>query len=43
MMVLLSALLLSLGWWGVSGGFMLGALVPLLVLSEGYSDSRGDW
>ena len=28
---------------GVSGGFMLGALVPLLVLSEGYSDSRGDW
>lgn len=43
LMVLLSALLLSLGWWGVSGGFMLGALVPLLVLSEGYSDSRGDW
>ena len=42
-MVLLSVLLLSLGWWGVSGGFMLGALVPLLVLSEGYSDSRGDW
>ena len=43
LMVLLSALLLSLGWWGVSGGFMLGALVPLLVLSEEYSDSRGDW
>lgn len=43
LMVLLSVLLLSLGWWGVSGGFMLGALVPLLVLSEGYSDSRGDW
>ena len=42
-MVLLSVLLLSLGWWGVSGGFMLGALVPLLVLSERYSDSRGDW
>ena len=42
-MVLLSVVLLSLGWWGVSGGFMLGALVPLLVLSEGYSDSRGDW
>ena len=41
--VLLSVVLLSLGWWGVSGGFMLGALVPLLVLSEGYSDSRGDW
>ena len=43
LMVLLSAVLLSLGWLGVSGGFMLGALVPLLVLSEGYSDSRGDW
>lgn len=43
LMVLLSALLLSLGWLGQSGGFMLGALVPLLVLSEGYSDSRGDW
>lgn len=43
LMVLLSALLLSLGWWGMGGGFMLGALVPLLVLSERYSDSRGDW
>ena len=43
LMVLLSVLLLNLGWWGVSGGFMLGALVPLLVLSEGYSDSRRDW
>lgn len=42
-MVLLSALLLSLGWLGCGGGWMLGAFVPLLILSESYSDSRRDW
>lgn len=41
--VLLSVVLLSLGWWGASGLTMLVALVPLLIISEGYSDSRRDW
>ena len=41
--VLVSVLLLSLGWWGISGLSMLVALVPLLIMSEGYSDSHRDW
>lgn len=41
--VLLSVALLSLGWWGVSGLSMLIALVPLLIISEGYGDTRRDW
>lgn len=42
-MVLLSVLLLSLGWWGVTGLTLLVALVPLMIISESYSDSRRDW
>lgn len=41
--VLLSVVLLSLGWWGASGLTMLVALVPLLIMSEDYSDSHRDW
>lgn len=41
--VLLSAVLLSLGWWGASGLGMLVGIVPLLAISESYSDSRRDW
>jgi apolipoprotein N-acyltransferase len=41
--VLLSVVLLSLGWFGLSGLSLLVALVPLLIISEGYSDSRRDW
>ena len=38
-----SALLLSLGWWGVSGLPLLVALIPLLHISASYSDSKRDW
>ena len=38
-----SALLLSLGWWGVSGFTLLLALIPLLHISASYSDSKRDW
>ncbi|MBQ5623938.1 MAG: apolipoprotein N-acyltransferase, partial [Alistipes sp.] len=38
-----SALLLSLGWWGVSGFTLLVALIPLLHISASYSDSKRDW
>ncbi len=41
--VAVSVVLLSLGWLGLSGLSLLVALVPLLVISEGYSDSRRDW
>ena len=41
--VLISVILLSLGWLGLSGLSLLVALVPLLIISEGYSDSRRDW
>ncbi len=42
-LVLCSALLLSLGWLGFSGISLLVALIPLLIISEGYSDSKRDW
>ncbi|MEE1104104.1 MAG: apolipoprotein N-acyltransferase, partial [Alistipes sp.] len=38
-----SVLLLSLGWWGVSGLPLLVALIPLLHISASYSDSKRDW
>ena len=43
LLVLLSVALLSVGWLGLSGITLLVALVPLLILSECYSDSRRDW
>ncbi|MBO5830258.1 MAG: apolipoprotein N-acyltransferase [Alistipes sp.] len=42
-LVLCSALLLSLGWLGFSGISLLVALIPLLIISEGYSSSAKDW
>lgn len=42
-LVLCSALLLSLGWLGFSGISLLVALIPLLIISEHYTDSAGDW
>ena len=42
-LVLCSALLLSLGWLGFSGVSLLGAFVPLLLISEAYSASARDW
>ena len=41
--VIISVILLSLGWLGLSGLSLLVALIPLLIISESYSDSRGDW
>ncbi len=41
--VLLSVLLLSLGWLGVSGLTLLVALVPLLWISHSAEDSRKGW
>ena len=41
--VILSVVLLSLGWLGVSGFTLLVAFVPLLVLSASYSDSTRDF
>lgn len=35
-----SAAMLSLGWLGLSGIPLLGALVPLLIISDGYDKSR---
>lgn len=43
LLVLLSVVLLSAGWLGLSGITLLVALVPLLIISERYSDSRRDW
>lgn len=41
--ILLSVMLLSAGWLGISGLTLLVALVPLLFLSAGYSDSARDF
>ena len=41
--VIISVILLSLGWLGLSGLGLLVALIPLLIISESYSDSRRDW
>lgn len=43
LMVLLSVALLSAGWLGLSGITLLFALIPLMAISEGYTDSRRDW
>lgn len=43
LLMLCSVALLSAGWLGLSGITLLVALVPLLIISETYSDSRGDW
>ena len=43
LLVLLSVALLSLGWLGATGLTLLVALIPLMIISERYSDSRGDW
>lgn len=42
-LVILSVALLSAGWLGLSGITLLVALIPLLIISERYSDSRRDW
>lgn len=43
LLVLLSVAMLAAGWLGLSGITLLGALVPLLIISERYGDSRRDW
>lgn len=43
LLVILSVLLLSAGWLGITGLTLLVALVPLLIISENYTDSRRDW
>ncbi len=40
---LLSAILLSFGWLEVSGVTLLCSLVPLLYISQKFSDSKSDW
>lgn len=40
---LLSALLLTVGWYGGGGFTMLVALLPLLEISRGYGSSARDW
>lgn len=42
-LVLISVLLLSIGWLGLSGITLLFALVPLLIIAEYYGDSRRDF
>ena len=42
-LVLLSVVLLSIGWLGGTGLTLLVALVPLLIISENLSDSTRDW
>ena len=41
--VLSSVILLSVGWLGLSGITLLIALIPLLYVSEQYTDSLRDW
>ena len=41
--VIISVLLLSVGWLGAGGFTLLVALVPLLLISNSYSDSKRDW
>ena len=41
--VALSVVLLSVGWLGACGFSLLAALVPLLFISDSYSDSKRDW
>ena len=42
-LIFLSVILLSVGWLGVSGLTLLGAFVPLLILSERAEDSQRGW
>ena len=42
-LVLLSVVLLSIGWLGLSGITLLFGLVPLFIISEHYGDSRRDF
>lgn len=42
-LVLISVALLSTGWLGLSGLSLLVAFVPLLIISEHYTDSARDW
>ncbi|MBE6202336.1 MAG: apolipoprotein N-acyltransferase [Rikenellaceae bacterium] len=42
-LVIISVILLSIGWLGLSGITLLFALVPLMIISEHYSDSRRDF
>ena len=41
--VIISVLLLSVGWLGAGGFTLLVALVPLLLISDSYTDSKRDW
>lgn len=41
--MLISVVLLSMGWLGLSGLSLLVALIPLLIISEHYSDSTRDF
>ena len=41
--VIISVLLLLVGWLGAGGFTLLVALVPLLLISDSYSDSKRDW
>lgn len=41
--VALSVVLLSVGWLGAGGFTLLAALVPLLFISQSYTDSKRDW
>lgn len=43
LLVLLSVALLSIGWLGGMGITLLFALIPLMIISENYSDSTRDW
>ena len=43
LLVLLSVVLLSLGWLGITGFTLLVALIPLLIISENLSDSKRDF
>lgn len=43
LLVLLSVVLLSIGWLGATGLTLLFALVPLMVISENLTDSTRDW
>lgn len=43
LLVLLSVVLLSIGWLGITGLTLLVAIIPLMVISENLSDSRADF
>lgn len=43
LLVIISVILLSIGWLGLSGITLLFALVPLMIISEHYGESRRDF